>query len=472
MRKIWRYISNLGLSGREEHLDQRAIVLTNQLNFVLFISMLILFIATFIALRLMNENMSYGTLRILVLLFLSFLNLLAARSGLVQLSRFSLIFLPTIIFLLGPTITLGYVEEESYTYYPYVIIAASIIPQLILNPKKEKFLYWFSVVFYLLLTVFIDVIMVRFGKEHFPIIDRINTFYPFYKISQIAVFMFINASIFYLRMLNFRYEGELARKNTELDIQNKELKAQKEKIEQHKDELIGREISTWQKLVSIISHEIVNSAIPITNLAGMTGQMLEDESGTVLKPSRIGEETIEDIHHSIRIIESRTQALVNFVNATRNLTQIPKPNKRRVLIADLFDRISILYQVKLKEAGISFEKQVTPPDLVIEADLELVEQVIINLIRNGVEATQKIKDPMISLNAIKDDEGQVRISVSDNGEGISNEILEKIFIPFYSTKTGNSGIGLSLSRQIMMLHNGQIEVRSGSDEKTTFTLVF
>jgi len=472
MRKIWRYISNLGLSGREEHLDQRAIVLTNQLNFVLFISMLILFIATFIALRLMNENMSYGTLRILVLLFLSFLNLLAARSGLVQLSRFSLIFLPTIIFLLGPTITLGYVEEESYTYYPYVIIAASIIPQLILNPKKEKFLYWFSVVFYLLLTVFIDVIMVRFGKEHFPIIDRINTFYPFYKISQIAVFMFINASIFYLRMLNFRYEGELARKNTELDIQNKELKAQKEKIEQHKDELIGREISTWQKLVSIISHEIVNSAIPITNLAGMTGQMLEDESGTVLKPSRIGEETIEDIHHSIRIIESRTQALVNFVNATRNLTQIPKPNKRRVLIPDLFDRISILYQVKLKEAGISFEKQVTPPDLVIEADLELVEQVIINLIRNGVEATQKIKDPMISLNAIKDDEGQVRISVSDNGEGISNEILEKIFIPFYSTKTGNSGIGLSLSRQIMMLHNGQIEVRSGSDEKTTFTLVF
>jgi len=314
--------------------------------------------------------------------------------------------------------------------------------------------------------------MVRFGKEHFPIIDRINTFYPFYKISQVAVFMFINACIFYLRILNFRYEEELGRKNAELDIQNKELRTQKEKIEKHKDELISREISTWQKLVSIISHEIVNSAIPITNLAGMTGQMLEDESGTVLKPSGIGEETIEDIHHSIRVIESRTQALVNFVKATRNLTQIPSPNKRRFSVAELFDRISILYQAKLKEAGISFEKQVTPPDLVIEADLELIEQVIINLIRNAVEAIHEIKDPRISLNAVKDDEGQVKISVSDNGEGISNETLEKIFIPFYSTKPGNSGIGLSLSRQIMMLHNGQIEVKSGSGDYTTFTLVF
>jgi len=472
MRKIWQYISNLGISGTEDHPDQRAIILTNQLNFVMFMSMLILFAATFMALRLTNDYMSYGTLRILALLFLSFLNLLAARSGFVNLSRLSLIFLPTLIFLLGPTIILGYVEEESYTYYPYVVIAASIIPQLIINPKKEKFLYWFSVVFYLLLTVFIDIIMVRFGKEYFPIIDRINTFYPFYKISQVAVFMFINAGIFYLRILNFRYEEELGRKNAELDIQNKELREQKEKIEKHKDELISREISTWQKLVSIISHEIVNSAIPITNLAGMTGQMLEDESGTVLKPSGIGEETIEDIHHSIRVIESRTQALINFVKATRNLTQIPSPNKRRFSVAELFDRISILYQAKLKEAGISFKKQVTPSDLVIEADLELIEQVIINLIRNAAEAIHEVKDPMISLNAVKDDEGQVKISVSDNGEGINNEILEKIFIPFYSTKPGNSGIGLSLSRQIMMLHNGQIEVKSGSGENTTFTLVF
>ncbi len=138
MRKIWQYISNLGISGTEDHPDQRAIILTNQLNFVMFISMLILFAATFMALRLTNDYMSYGTLRILALLLLSFLNLLAARSGFVNLSRLSLVFLPTLIFLLGPTIILGYVEEESYTYYPYVVIAASIIPQLISIRKKKN----------------------------------------------------------------------------------------------------------------------------------------------------------------------------------------------------------------------------------------------------------------------------------------------------------------------------------------------
>ena len=110
-------------------------------------------------------------------------------------------------------------------------------------------------------------------------------------------------------MLNFRFEEELTNKNNELDLQNTELKAQKDEIEMHKDELVSKEISTWQKLVNIISHEIVNSAIPITNLAGMTAQMLEDESGAVLKPEKIGEEVTEDIHHSLRIIESRTQGL-------------------------------------------------------------------------------------------------------------------------------------------------------------------
>jgi signal transduction histidine kinase len=472
MRNIWRYISNLGITGETGELNQKTIVLSNQLNFVMFISMLLLFLTTFITLRLDNEDMSYGTLRVVNLLVVSFLNLVAARFGFNQLSRLSLIFLPTLVFLLGPTLTVGYVEEESYTYYPYVVIAASIIPQLLVHPRNEKFLYWFSISYYLILTLIIDMIMVRFGKVHYPISDRIDTFYEFYKIAQIAIFVFINASIYYLRMLNFRFEEELSRKNRELDMQNTELKAQKEKIEQHKDELVSREISTWQNLVSIISHEIVNSAIPITNLAGMTGQMLEDESGAVLKPDKIGQEAIEDIHHSLKIIESRTQGMINFVKATKNITQIPKPNIRRISLSELFDRIAVLYQARFKKTGVQFTSQITPPDLFVEADLELIEQVIINLIQNALEAMQETSDPWLSLKAVKDESGQVRISVSDNGQGISDEVLERIFLPFYSTKTSKSGIGLSLSQQIMMLHNGRIEVKSGAGEGATFTLIF
>jgi signal transduction histidine kinase len=273
-------------------------------------------------------------------------------------------------------------------------------------------------------------------------------------------------------MLNSRFEEELHRKNEQLDLQYRELKVRKEKIEQQKDELVSKEIDTWQKLVSIISHEIVNSAIPITNLAGMTGQMLEDESGTVIKAEKVGDETFEDIHRSLKIIESRTQALINFVKATKSITQIPKPNKREFAVKELLHRITMLYQEKFKEAGVIFEKQIVPDDLNMEADLELIEQVIINLIQNALEAMVETPDPRLSISALKNKSGQVQISISDNGSGIREEVIGKIFLPFYSTKTNKSGIGLSLSQQIMLLHNGRIEVSSGENSNTTFTMMF
>jgi signal transduction histidine kinase len=441
--------------------------------------MLFLLLTILVLNLLTGYSMSFGTLRVANLLLLNMLNLIIARFGFTLLSRLSLIYLPPIVFLLGPTL-IGYVEEEGFTYYPYVLICISIIPQLLLHPKKEKFQYWFALAYYFVLVIVIDKLMVefdetsfaQFGTAGYPIVERINTFYAFYKIPQIGLFLFTNASIFYLRMLNFRFEEELTNRNKELDLQNVELKAQKEEIERHKDELVNKEISTWQKLVSIISHEIVNSAIPITNLAGMTAQMLEDESGTVLKPAKIGEETTEDIHHSLKIIETRTQGLINFVKATKSLTQIPKPNMRRILLKELFERITMLYQAKFNETGVQFEKQVIPPDLYIEADLELIEQVIINLIQNSLEAMQETSVPKLSITALINESGQIQISVSDNGVGISDDVLERLFLPFYSTKANNSGIGLSLSQQIMMLHHGRLEVVPGQKEGAILVMIF
>lgn len=471
MEKFWSYISNLGTEGEEDKFLRRTIVLSNQLNFVMFFSMLILLLTTIVTLLLTNDSIYFGTLRIAVLLIVTLFNLLLSRFGLTRLSKLSLIYLPPVVFLLGPTL-IGYVEEESYTYYPFTLICVSIIPQLLLHPKQEKFLYWFSLVYYFVLVTSIDKIMVRFGTTSFPIVDRINTFYPFYKIAHISLFLFINAIIYYLRMLNFHFEEILSNKNRELDIQNIELKAQKEEIERQKDELVSKEISTWQKLVNIISHEIVNSAIPITNLAGMTAQMLEDESGAVQEPEEIGKEVTEDIHHSLRIIESRTQGLINFVKATKSLTDIPKPSLRIIFIRDLFDRISKLYMVKFRERCVIFETQIDPPDLFIEADLELIEQVIINLIQNALEAMNDISDPRLLLKASRNGSALAQISISDNGPGISDEVLERIFLPFYSTKSNNSGIGLSLSQQIMMLHHGRLEVSSSLMKGATFKMTF
>jgi signal transduction histidine kinase len=471
MRKIWNYISNLGISYENRRLSERTIVLTNQLNFVMFFCMLILLIMTIVTLLLSNDNMSYGTLRVAALIIVTFLNLAIARYGFTQLSRLSLIFLPPIVFILGPTM-IGYVEEESYTYYPYLLIGASIVPQILLHPRNEKLLFWISIFYYFVLTMVIDKVMVQFGDVHYPIVDRINTFYPFYKIAHLVLFMFLNACIYYLRMLNFRFEEELSRKNSELNFQNIELKEQKEKIEKQKDELITKEISTWQKLVNIITHEIVNSAIPITNLAGMTGQMLEDESGALLKPDMISEETTEDIHHGLKIIESRTKALIDFVKATKSISQIPEPSFRNVSIEELFDRITVLYRGKFKELKIMLETQIIPADLCVEADLELIEQVLINLIQNAIEAMHETLNQKLIIKAGKNETGQVRISVTDNGPGISSDILERIFLPFYSTKTNKSGIGLSLSQQIMMQHHGRLEANSVSGEGSTFIMTF
>jgi signal transduction histidine kinase len=272
-------------------------------------------------------------------------------------------------------------------------------------------------------------------------------------------------------MLNFHFEEELNNKNRELDFQNITLKAQRDEIARQKDELVNKETSTWQKLVSIISHEIVNSAIPITNLAGMTAQMLEDEAEVVQKPENIDDEVIKDIHHSLRIIESRTQGLINFVKATKSLTDIPKPNLRKIFLSDLFERVFILYKAKFNETGVKFEKEVIPPDLAIEADLELIEQVIINLFQNALDAMTETADRRLSIIG-KSESDHVQISISDNGKGISNDVIEKIFLPFYSTKTNNSGIGLSLSQQIMMTHHARLEVSSTINKGATFTMIF
>ena len=473
MHNIWDYISHLGITEKENPQERRTIILSNKLNFALAGTMFVLiFIILIIQLIYYSElRFGMGVIRVIVLFFVSSMNLILARNRFIKASKFSLIFLTPLIFIILPVLN-GFVEEESYIYYPYILITASIIPQLLLNSEKEKIVYWLSIIYYFILVISIDILMGYFQREDFPIIERIRNFYPFYKLAPAAIFIFIFISIRHLRKLNFRFEEELYKKNLALDMQNQQLKFQKDEIEKHNDELINKEIQTWQKMVNIISHEVVNSAIPITNLASMTRQMLEDETGNIIRPESIGEEVMVDIHHSLRIIESRTLAVINFVKATKSLTQIPKPNIRKIPVAEIFDRITILYQARFKDGGIHFEKEIDPPDLSFNADLELIEQVIINLVQNALEALNTVNNPIVLLKASKNESGHVQIAISDNGPGISPEVMEKIFLPFYSTKANSLGIGLSLGQQIMMLHHARLSAISGLEKGASFLLIF
>jgi len=237
-------------------------------------------------------------------------------------------------------------------------------------------------------------------------------------------------------------------------------------------ELEEKEIDAWQKLIRVLTHEIMNSITPISSLASTINDMIKAsfELRSLLKVGQ--EETLTDICDAAQTIQKRSQGLLHFVDAYRNLTLIQKPNFQIFPIKELFNRLSQLIQTNIKKKNIQFEVKIEPISLELAADPELIEQALINLLLNALQAVDSQKGPVIQLAARMDSRSHILIQVSDNGPGISKENLEKIFIPFFSTKEGGSGIGLSLSRQIMRLHNSSISVQSKPGVETTFTLRF
>jgi signal transduction histidine kinase len=183
------------------------------------------------------------------------------------------------------------------------------------------------------------------------------------------------------------------------------------------------------------------------------------------------EEAASDLREGLTTIESRSRGLIKFIDAYREYTSLPKPKISTVILHDLIEHVSQLMKTELKRTNIDFQYNCSSPYLTIQADVELIEQVLINLLKNAIEALAETQNPQLELKAGYD-ENSVKIQVIDNGSGVIKEALQHIFVPFYSTKKKGSGIGLSLSRQIMQMHNGSITVESEPDVKTVFTLHF
>lgn len=234
-------------------------------------------------------------------------------------------------------------------------------------------------------------------------------------------------------------------------------------------ELEEKELESWQKLIRVLTHEIMNSVTPISSLASTAGGLLH-ESVNPDDPS--GQEVLKDIRDAVQTIQKRSQGLLHFVDAYRNLTLIQKPKFQICSINDLFSRVQRLMQANIREKNVIFHMNVEPESLELTADPELVEQVLINLMLNALQAVEGQKNPAIQLKASLDSRGRILIQVTDNGPGISEDDLDKVFVPFFTTKEDGSGIGLSLSRQIMRLHRGTISVQSDAEKGTTFTLRF
>jgi two-component system nitrogen regulation sensor histidine kinase NtrY len=237
-------------------------------------------------------------------------------------------------------------------------------------------------------------------------------------------------------------------------------------IQDIRGELEEREIEAWQKLIRVLTHEIMNSMTPISSLATTV-------EGLIDKGCQAGEpESLADIRGALRTIQRRSEGLLHFVDGYRNLARVPKPDLKFFPAADLFAQVAKLLQPRLDECGVRIETVSNPARLEVLADHALLEQVLINLVLNACEAVRGQERPRVEIAASLDERGRPLVQVRDNGRGIAPENLDKIFVPFFSTKEGGSGIGLSLSRQIMRLHGGSISVASKPGRETVFTLRF
>lgn len=236
-------------------------------------------------------------------------------------------------------------------------------------------------------------------------------------------------------------------------------------------ELEEKEMEAWQNLVRVLTHEIMNSVTPISSLAGIVEEDLKHrlEKG----PEAIfKKDELHDMHLSLLTISKRSEGLIHFVKEFRNLTHIPKPKLSTVEVKTLLEEMAMLHKKELADRSINCVVLVEPEQLKISADKHMIEQVLINLIKNAIQAFDEQDDKLITLSANTNEKGRAVIHVKDNGPGIDPEALEKIFIPFFSTKKTGSGIGLSLSRQIMRQHEGSITVKSTVGEGTEFLLRF
>ncbi|MEE9372293.1 MAG: HAMP domain-containing sensor histidine kinase [Saprospiraceae bacterium] len=227
-------------------------------------------------------------------------------------------------------------------------------------------------------------------------------------------------------------------------------------------ELDNQEIRSWQKLIRILTHEIMNSVSPVVSLASTTDDMLK-------QAKELDKETISKMHKAIQAIKHRGEALLSFTERYRALTRVPPPVMENVDFINLVDQIIVLYDAEMNSKNIELLKKYPNHKLQISADPGLLEQTIINLLKNAMEAVKDQDNGKIEIQIFRDSRNTI-FQIADNGNGIEESMIDQIFIPFFTTKDQGSGIGLSLSRQIILMHNGTIDVQSEVEKGSVFII--
>ena len=250
-------------------------------------------------------------------------------------------------------------------------------------------------------------------------------------------------------------------------------------------ELDDKEMEAWQNLIRVLTHEIMNSVTPIISLAATIEEDMQlyrnnlpahtatqGQNKKIVLPYQAFTETLEEVQTAVQAIQRRSDSLKRFVQDFRHLTKIPAPNFTLLSVSALLGDLQMLYREEFRKAEVNAQVEVLPPDLQVLADRILLEQVLINLVKNAIQALENQSDKRLVIRALQDRMGKSLLTISDNGAGIEAQARKNLFVPFFTTKQHGSGIGLSFSRQVMRLHGGSIEVKSKLGEGTTFVLRF
>ncbi|WP_234418276.1 sensor histidine kinase [Aquimarina aquimarini] len=271
------------------------------------------------------------------------------------------------------------------------------------------------------------------------------------------------------QLTNERETIQLTIKASEIILNNEVLKLIT--IQDIHNELDERETDSWIKLIRVLTHEIMNSVTPITSISESILGYYKDNNG-ILSTTQIDESKIHNTAKGLEVIKNQGNDLMSFVQSYRSFLNVPAPDKKIIKVDELLEKVKVLMSQEIDFNLISFEIHSNYKNLEIYADEKQITQILINLCKNAIQALTETKNGALVFITGFTTDGKKYITIQDNGSGIHPDIINQIFVPFYTTKKEGTGIGLSLSKQIMHLHGGNLSVRSIPDQETSFTLFF
>jgi signal transduction histidine kinase len=274
----------------------------------------------------------------------------------------------------------------------------------------------------------------------------------------------------YLQMVNEREQNQLLFKTVPIIKEDKKLLLVT--VQDLQKELDEKETDSWVRLIRVLTHEIMNTITPITSISESLSNYYKEDVNGALKWEDLSEDQIKNTFKGLNVIRIQGEGLMDFVKSYRSFLDVPAPDKSIVAIKPLLDRVKVLMRMENIEPNLEFKILVTPEDLAFYIDEKQIAQILINLSKNAIQSMAGQKEAILNIKAGINNEDKKFIEVKDNGPGIPADELDEIFVPFFTTKRGGTGIGLSLSKQIMHLHGGSIRVHSEIGKGSSFTLTF